>query len=241
MIASDSPLRRLPAGIEPKQALFLDGIRHAAEIADLALRRLAATLTALALSQGDETQKKDYTAPFLDAWAFVDAIDRLRSLLHLLPGASRVPRTDGGPPFHEFTQTLRDVRNVGDHLATRADYVVARQGAALGQLSWITVKDPDAGLLLSCAIVPGTIVDRTNIPLPNPASFEALAIPTDRITLTAGEHSVCFNDVMPEVERVVRALEEELARWMKHTNNEGKAAGSDMLFVATLALDVGPE
>ena len=38
MLSDDSPLRRVPAVLEQKQALFIDGIRHAVEIMELAYR-----------------------------------------------------------------------------------------------------------------------------------------------------------------------------------------------------------
>jgi hypothetical protein len=239
MIARESPLRRLPTGIDPKQALFLDGIRHAAEIADLALRRLDAQLTELAMAHAQSQERSNFTGPFLDAWAFVDAVDRLRSLFHLLPGATRTPRKDGGPSFQVFTEGIRNLRNVGDHLAQRADYVVARQGSALGQLSWLTVQDAETGTILGCVIIPGTLVNKNAYRLPNPADSERLRVPTDRITLAAGEYAVCLNDVMPEVERVVRNIENSLAAWMEVSGNDEKAAGTDLLVVATMQMQQG--
>jgi hypothetical protein len=45
MLSDRSILRRLPSGLNQKQLVFLDGIRHAAEITWLAYLRLEATLT----------------------------------------------------------------------------------------------------------------------------------------------------------------------------------------------------
>ncbi len=44
MLGDDSILRRIPVAIEPKEALFRDGIRHAVEIMDLAYSRLREAL-----------------------------------------------------------------------------------------------------------------------------------------------------------------------------------------------------
>ena len=39
MLSFDSPLRRLPPQLDVRQLVFCDGVRHAAEIADLAFER----------------------------------------------------------------------------------------------------------------------------------------------------------------------------------------------------------
>jgi hypothetical protein len=46
MLSDDSILRRIPVAVAPKQALFVDGIRHTVEIMALAYSRLRETLTA---------------------------------------------------------------------------------------------------------------------------------------------------------------------------------------------------
>jgi hypothetical protein len=225
MLAEDSPLRRLPVELDRKQALFFDGIRHAIELADLAYERLVVVLTDLAMGHTEGRVVKGYTAPFLDAWAIVDAIDRLRGLVHLLPGSTQVPRGDGLPGFRELTAAIREIRNVSDHLAGRADYVVARNGTALGVLSWITIIDQEH--MLCCAIVPGTIANK-EVPLPNPIGRDLLG-PSDFISLAAGEHSACLSDAMKEAHRRVEGIEAGLGSWLRDNGFDGKNAPVDML------------
>jgi len=134
LIAQDSPLLRLPTQLNPKQTLFFDGIRHAAELADYAYTRLVESLTKIAVAASQREAQGSYTAPFLDAWAVVDSIDRLRGLLRLAPGVTSIPRSDGQPGFSEKTQVIRDLRNVADHIAERADYVIAEKSPALGAM-----------------------------------------------------------------------------------------------------------
>lgn len=225
MLADDSPLRRLPVDLDPKQALFFDGIRHATELADLAYERLSVTLTDIAMNSAERRAAKAFTASFLDAWAIVDSIDRLRGLIHLLPGGCPVPRADGQPGFRVQTESVRALRNVSDHLAARADYIVARNSTALGILSWITILDEKH--VLSCSILPGTIAHHS-APLPNPYGRELIG-PTDFISLAAGEHSACLSDVMKEVHRVVGSIENSLGSWIRENGFEGRHAPSDML------------
>ena len=158
MLARDSILRRLPAELNPKQALFLDGIRHAVEIADLAHKRLRETLTHIATVDPNDLDLQTCTThAFLDAWAMVDAIDRFRMLWQQLPNATPAELPPGAEPFKEVSQPFRHLRNVADHLSQRADFVVSKGGAALGTLTWFTGIDltPPRGWM--CTLRPGTI------------------------------------------------------------------------------------
>lgn len=77
ILGRDSILKKIPANVSAKQAVFLDGIRHAAEIMDIAYGRLQETLTQLALHPPTATELPDISAHvFLDAWSFIDAVDR---------------------------------------------------------------------------------------------------------------------------------------------------------------------
>ncbi len=139
MLSDDSILRRIPAALEPKQALFVDGIRHAVEIMELAYGRLKETLTNIALDPPTSADlRKVGPHAFLDAWAMVDAVDRFRMLYQQMPGIKFGPPVPGIEPLKTVTQPFRDLRNVADHLSQRADFVVARGGAALGTLTWLT-------------------------------------------------------------------------------------------------------
>lgn len=69
LLGRDSVLRQIPVNVEPKQALFLDGIRHAVEIMDIAYSRLRDALTHLALHPPASNELPDLSAcAFLDAW-----------------------------------------------------------------------------------------------------------------------------------------------------------------------------
>jgi hypothetical protein len=169
MISRDSVLRHLPASLDRRQALFLDGIRHAGEIAGLAYQRLRDTLTQIALNEHELAAADHlYTSAFLDAWALVDVIDRFRALWTLLPIDAPSEPPPGTKKFAELAQPIRDLRNVADHLAQRADYVVARDGSALGVLGWFTATDVVKRQGVVCTIVPGTLLQRST-PVLNPA------------------------------------------------------------------------
>lgn len=210
MIARDSILRRIPAAIEPKQAMFIDGIRHSAEIIDLAYSRLRTTLTGLAL-QPPTSDSLQETAPcaFLDAWAIVDAIDRFRMLYQQMPGITFGAPEAGVETLKDVTQPFRNLRNVADHLAQRADYVVANGGAALGVLSWVTGFKVDPPTLWYCTLRPGTIRQSPEFrqePLTTTVDW-----PTDRICLAAGEYEGNLSSIRPHIERRINHFEAQLA------------------------------
>lgn len=53
MLSENSVLRRIPVIIDPKTAMFIDGIRHAIEIINFVYKRLGITLTELASNPAD--------------------------------------------------------------------------------------------------------------------------------------------------------------------------------------------
>ena len=237
MISEDSPLRRLPPQLDRKQALFLDGIRHAAELAELAYQRLRTTLTFIAQYEGEARRlRAHYSAAYLDAWAFVDTVDRFRSLWILQPHVSMGAPASGERTFQELSEPIRNLRNVSDHLAQRADYVVARQGTALGVLSWFTIlsTDPLAGVI--CTIAPGTVLSGAR-PIVNPAG-RAIEYPTGAIELTAGEHTASLSEIYPEMKRRISALETSLSEGLKR-QQIFEAAGADLL--VKLSISFGAE
>jgi len=228
-------LRRLPASMNSKEVLFLDGIRHAAEISSLAYSRLQTTLTHIATAVPKEEEADAlYCAAFLDAWAVVDAIDRFRALWTLLPIPVRSEPADGNPNFTTISQPVRDLRNVADHLAQRADYVIAQRGSALGVLSWFTVTDAAKVEGLSCVIVPGTLrLGTSEVSMVNPAG-KAIELPTGLIHLAAGGYSACLSDVIPAMALRVAQLEQALEATFVQLGVTSSIARADLLITALM-------
>lgn len=231
MISSNSSLRHLPTYLESRQALVIDGLRHAAEIANLSYRRLQQTLTQIVKMPG-ENETLLYTAAFLDAWAFVDAIDRFRSLWMLLPKEMGKPDEDVDQSFARQTQVIRNLRNVADHLSTRIDYVVSRESTALGILQWVTLTQPEKFEAVLCILVPGGAKKRT-ISHIIPEAGETIEGPSGFIRLSAGEYEANLSAVMPQLQMRVRELEEEMSQHLQ-TLKSGDSPGADVLVKMTL-------
>lgn len=73
MIGKDSPLRLLPRDLDARQSLIFDGIRYAAEMADLAYGRLRLELVQLSTCAESGGQPSSFTPVFCDAWTIVDS------------------------------------------------------------------------------------------------------------------------------------------------------------------------
>lgn len=212
LLGRDSPLKKIPVNIEPKQAFFLDGIRHAIEIMDVAYGRLRDSLTHMALNPPASEELQDISAHvFLDAWGFVDALDRFRMLYMKFPGMK--PRTEkvSIPSLLEATQEFRNLRNVADHLAQRAEFVVSRNGAALGELSWLTGAQLIPKVIAwHCTLRPGTL--RSIPTMQTDPIISTLDWPTDSIRLSAGGHEGNLSAVRAHIAVRVRHLEAQLQR-----------------------------
>lgn len=228
MLAEQSILRRLPRELNPKQALFLDGIRHSVEIADLAYRRLRETLTHIGIVESQELDlPASSTHAFLDAWAMVDAIDRFRMLWQTLPNATPAELPPGAEPLSVVAQPFRDLRNVADHLSQRADLVVAKGGAALGTLTWFTgfKLTPLTGWM--CTLRPGTL-RQTPTPWRDPITM-TVDWPTDRICLAAGGYEANLSTILPHIALRVQILERTVFVSLEQLGKLNAPAASDVL------------
>lgn len=237
MLASDSALRLLPPQLDRRQMVLFDALRHAAEIVDLAYRRMQATLTAIAEAQVAGRETKDmYTAAFLDAWAMIDAIYKIRGILITLDAAGFSEReaADGSPKATAFTETITKVRNIGDHIVGTADQVIAASSTALGILSWFTPLAAKPARGVSCVLAPGTIAD-LKASIINPLGLEC-DLPSGLVTLQAGKYKVSLSDAFRNTVTLIERVEVGLDHVFQEKGVQGQHAGSDMLMVASFEL-----
>ena len=155
MFFPKSPFLNFPSNLDRRQAFYLDGIRHAAEIIELSFSRLSDNLTALVRDVSESKRPNSYAIYYLDAWAFVDAVDRLIALWKLQPNADLIPYLWSPIKLTDELKVIREIRNVSDHIAQRADQIISSNTAALGELSWVTVLSESPLEIKSCLIRPG--------------------------------------------------------------------------------------
>lgn len=240
MISTDSALRRLPRGLDAHQRVYFDTIRHAAEMAHVAYGRMVATLTEMVVTRhrGDEVQPIRFSEAFLDAWSFVDCIDRLRLTLRIATSDGRAKRSPATERFLEFSEEVRLLRNVGDHVAQRVAQIVAESMPSLGVLRWLTVTDAAQGIVESCVARPGTSIDATtDIIMPVGLTMQ---VPTSHVRLASGAHEADLSAVYAAMRDEVSHLESALEATFTRLEVLDDHAGSDFLMMATLQLDLDP-
>jgi hypothetical protein len=229
MISADSLLKNLPTALDRKQALYLDGIRHSAEIGALAYNRLKLTLTNIARME-THPEGHEFTEAFLDAWSVVDAIDRFRALWKLQPFADNLPLNELGETIDQEFRGVRDLRNLADHLAQRVDYVLSKNGTALGSLKWLTMLEN--GDFRGCIIVPGTFRP-TEVHFSYPIG-KTIEVPTGFIVLSAAGYSTVLGEALASMESHIRTIENLLGNELDKHGLRGSPAGADLLFRATI-------
>ena len=153
LIRSDSPIWKLPQGLDPLQASFLDAIRLSVQFVDVAYDRIETALTNLVLT----TDRSQLLGPvaLMDAWTIVDAVHRLRALI------SGMPRDKNRAPskrlFLMRTVGVEALRNSFQHLVndlhgrTQADLPV------LGALTWVRPISATDKTLAIETFVPGQL------------------------------------------------------------------------------------
>jgi hypothetical protein len=225
IIAPDSPLSRLPAGLYPPQKGWIDGIRYSVDIADIAMHRLCADLqeltrrSATGATNGAPVDPELQACAVADAWTFVDAVWRLKRFLV----DSNLPRPPGPPhaPIEdeEYTVDVRQLRTAlkpikqlrdgYQHLDNHAPRIAENGDTVWGHLNWIAL-DSGSGAVRTCLLVTGDDGRATsNFSMVNPAG-KTLHGPIDHIVLHAFESSANLSEVYLQLISAVRGLERVL-------------------------------
>jgi hypothetical protein len=228
IIESESPLRRLPSQLNPRQILFLDGIRYSIEMADLAFMRLKQTLFQLS----SVYDKKDlnhlaFVSAIQDGWSIIDYVHRLRRLLKQCPGIKQ--KSPGMILFFKATEAVESLRNIVQHLETEIYNFINNNFAIWGEIIWIYVPNPSINLVHSCSIIAGTLFRNMNFQMINLAG-KSLLPPIDLITLIAAGNNICLSDVMEKIETLTKKIEDTMREQFK----ELPQAGADLFFCAEM-------
>ena len=204
IIKEDSPFRNLPAELNRKQLLYLDGIRFTVEIVDFAYQQLQEILHKAATS-------KEIFAPssMHYAWSFVDTFFRLRRLLEQMPGVKK--QREGFQLFLRRTKEVENFRHVFQHLDKDINEIVEQNIPVWGSLSWIVVMDQDKMLIRSCVVVPGPVFTSKDNYLVNPIG-KVIDLPAGEITLQARRKLLNLSGLMISVRDLIKGIEPSLRK-----------------------------
>jgi hypothetical protein len=200
LIPEDSPLRQPPKEFSRRQVLILDGIRYAAEIADIAYERLAVKLQAIARST-TEPSTSDIAIAVADAWSIVDSAHRFYDLANEMPGIRR------GVWFRLLEKRLKDVlelRNCVQHQAGEINDLINSGGQVWGYLSWAEIVNGryTGGWFMIC---PGAdyVGDQWFFVGPKDLPF---VVPPGRIRLNAFGRQVYLGRTVGAIRHAVNAI-----------------------------------
>lgn len=212
MISQESPFRNIPRNLDRKQAFFIDGIRHAAEICDLSYKRLTAGLRDIALKPKGASPELSYAPFFLDAWAFVDAADRLRCLWTSQPNADSLSGDFSPEVLRQELGAIRKVRNIADHIAQRADHVVSLNAAALGILAWVALASESPLAAKTCIIRPGFVNGSFSAHFAIPKGIHNMINSCTEVKIHAGNETADLTKAYSKIAEVIAFAESHLKR-----------------------------
>ena len=220
IIAEDSPLRRIPMVIEPRQASCFEGIRLTAEMIDSAYQRLVTNLIRFSFNPCAQELASIGTATlFLDAWSVVDCLNRLRTILAKTPKFKKTL-----PPlqiYERATKSVVGIRNIVQHLGEEIDRT-STVWPMWGILSWVAIIDPKAGLCRSCSVIGGRIVSGEH-QLVNPLEKGFAGI-VDHVHLAVKTESIELSSAVRSVGPVVNLIERNLYKQLPDSTSTGSDA-----------------
>ena len=152
IVREESPLRRLPVNLNPKQAILLNAIRLTAEGIDVAYRRLRDMLGGLGTAA--QLPRGAMAAATTDAWAIIDQVWRLRSLVQRLPGYRG--KSPSKQIFLRATSRVEGLRHAIQHLDTDVERLLATGLPVLGSVTWLQPGEAPGHFVVG-SITPGQL------------------------------------------------------------------------------------
>ena len=231
LISDNSPLRRLPANLNPQQTQFCDGLRFAVQMADIADQQLTAHLIPFSGGQSGDI-RVSAASPFLFAWSIIDSAHRLRGLVENFPNLAKKNQSPEFRNYLEKAVSVETLRNAVQHMDKNIPTSAEAGEAVWGTLTWVSPKPQ--GVVYTCLLVSGAMMPGAKYSPLIPAGL-TIREPLDHVTLTAGKVSVNLTEVMEALARLVGVIEDALKQAFSVFPDR---AGSDMWIA--LAGHLGP-
>ncbi|MDT5060531.1 MAG: hypothetical protein QOH63_990 [Acidobacteriota bacterium] len=214
IVQANSPFRHLPVNLDRRQTLFLDGIRYAVEMIDLAYARLRQTLHQLSyLDLTNEHIKSDDSVmalratAFLDAWSIVDSINRFRVLIEQLPKLKK--RDFNIDSFMRDTINILKLRNGVQHLPGEIQKLIQNNLTVWGTLSWFTVIDAQEQIGRSCVLGAGTF--NQHLGMAKLPVGKTIRVPIDCVVLSAHGYDLELTLAVDRAFKLFQDIERSLA------------------------------
>jgi hypothetical protein len=209
LVTNDSPLRILPHPFSKKQVLVFDGIRYAAEMADIAHSRLKTTLFEITRTRNSGwVSCRDIAYALLDAWAVVDSVNRMRDLL--AQGGHGVKQDVWYELFERTTRPADGLRNRLQHIEGEVIKLATKSGQLWGYLTWVVPPglDVNPGWY---ALVPGSLYAGDQYRVVSEIGRTITKGDLGVVKLKAYGEELDFDKVTKAVAECVSSLEERIA------------------------------
>lgn len=147
---------------------------------------------------------------FLDAWAFIDAADRFRSLWEMQPNSEKIPKPYSPFCIKSQLQGIRDLRNVSVHIAQKIDQIVALNSSILGSISWLTLASQQPLKIKTCFIRPGVAIGTISEKFALGSGDTHFVNGSGCITMAAGSHKFILSNGYELIQKIVKFAEHHL-------------------------------
>jgi hypothetical protein len=190
-----------------RQQMFLDGIRQSVLMARIAYARLQFACVSHTDMGGPGPGADEIGNDLLSqSWLIVDASNRLRVLLHAMPGLTRSPAWQAVTRVVAPAETLR---NYIQHLDM--DPEIGEPRPLWGTMRWLRPMHMEEGRLTVAVqwYVPGPLDVGPVEPAIRGSEMRkaAFRVPVDDVTLTAAGSSLNLTNLVEGIERFGRRLE----------------------------------
>ena len=194
-----------------RQQMFLDGIRQSVLMARIAYARLQfACISHTNIGDQGPGAYEIGNDLLSQSWLIVDASNRLRALLHAMPGLTH------GPAWEAVVRVVAPaeiLRNYIQHLDV--DPEIGEPRPLWGTLRWLQPKQMEEGALTVTVhwYVPGPLAVGPVEPAIRGSEMRKaeFRVPVDDVTLTAAGSSLNLTNLVEGIERFGRRLEVTMA------------------------------
>lgn len=227
MLATNSPLSKLPPELRRRDVFLIEGIRYAIGAIDESYNALVSELRRLSKESGDS--KNDYYGLFKEVWSIIDFGWRLRALFLQFDTAPGNEEDSRKKIDLDFLDSLKEFRHTFQHLDERIDEAMVDENAYVwGYLSWLHVLSPTS--IESCGIAPGH--PRGTVTVINPAGL-VVTPPLCHITLETINRkkekiTINLSQLVSDIAGLTKQFENDLN--IQFSGNTSESIAQDFIF-----------
>lgn len=222
---SGSSLLALPQSMDKQEAMYLDAMRLAMEMAELSYSRLCEALIKLPREDDEVQHRLLSTCAVQDAWAMIDSADRLRSLMGRAKSLDMCPELKRG--FDKRIEAIRGLRNTVQHLDQQIPSLAAKKWPVWGALRWFAwTEPPHVGV--SCQLLAGGHMTKRPFTVEAPRSKEE-PVGISEVILVSRSVEVSLRTLREDIVLLARALEEVTAKKLVSQSSVGRLADLFMM------------